>query len=136
MMQYCRMFSFLVFFPLLGTWSYLRICRRSMLPYTRFCKCPLEYNYMYVLHIVNFPLLYVNIFISYSYRAILFKQLINKLLCFCLNKICEHFDTRKWDIKTFISALIWFSCDEFKLGKHLRYACNIKYQYTLQFSFR
>jgi hypothetical protein len=22
-----------------GTWSYLRICRRSVLPYTRFCNC-------------------------------------------------------------------------------------------------
>jgi hypothetical protein len=24
---------------LLGTWSYLRICRGSVLPYTRFCNC-------------------------------------------------------------------------------------------------
>jgi hypothetical protein len=37
-----------------GTWSYLRICRGSVLPYTRFCNCLLHYDYMYVLHIVNF----------------------------------------------------------------------------------
>jgi hypothetical protein len=42
---------------LLGTWSYLRICRRSVLPYTRFCNCLLDYGY--VLHIVNFAILYV-----------------------------------------------------------------------------
>jgi hypothetical protein len=37
-------------------WSYLRICRRSMLPYTRFCNCLLDYDY--VLHIVNLAILY------------------------------------------------------------------------------
>jgi hypothetical protein len=42
--------------PLLGTWSYLRICRRSVLPYTRFCNCLLDYDF--VLHIVNFAILY------------------------------------------------------------------------------
>jgi hypothetical protein len=41
---------------ILSTWSYLRICRRSMLPYTRFCNCLLDYDY--VLHIVNFAILY------------------------------------------------------------------------------
>jgi hypothetical protein len=44
---------------LLGTWSYLRICRRSVLPYTRFCNCLLDYGY--VLHIVNFTILYVQL---------------------------------------------------------------------------
>jgi hypothetical protein len=48
---------------LLGTWSYLCICRRSMLPYTRFCNCLLDYGY--VLHIVNFAILcYTNIRLS------------------------------------------------------------------------
>jgi hypothetical protein len=42
---------------LLDTWSYLRICRRSVLPYTRFFNCLL--NYDYVLHNVNFAILYV-----------------------------------------------------------------------------
>jgi hypothetical protein len=52
---------------LLGTWSYLRICRRSVLPRNRFCRrsvlphtqfynCLLDYDY--VLHIVNFAILY------------------------------------------------------------------------------
>jgi hypothetical protein len=40
---------------LLGTWSYLRICRRSVLPYTRFCNCLWDYNY--VSHI-NFAIFY------------------------------------------------------------------------------
>jgi hypothetical protein len=40
-----------------GTWSYLRICRRSLLPYTRFCNCLLDYDC--VLHIVNFAILYL-----------------------------------------------------------------------------
>jgi hypothetical protein len=31
-----------------GNWSYLRTYRRSMLPYTRFCNCLLDYEY--VLH--------------------------------------------------------------------------------------
>jgi hypothetical protein len=39
-----------------GTWSYLCICRRSVLPYTRFCNCLSDYGY--VLHIVNFTILY------------------------------------------------------------------------------
>ena len=44
---------------LLGTWSYLRICQRSMLPFTRFCNCLLDYDYHdYILHIVNFAILY------------------------------------------------------------------------------
>jgi hypothetical protein len=42
---------------LLGTWSYLRICRRSVLSYTQLCNCLL--NYGYVLHI-NFAMLYWN----------------------------------------------------------------------------
>jgi hypothetical protein len=42
---------------LLGTRSYLRICRWSVLPYTRFCNCLLDYGY--VLHIVNLAILYV-----------------------------------------------------------------------------
>jgi hypothetical protein len=42
---------------LLGTWSYLCICRRYVLPYTRFCNCLLDYSY--VLHIVNFAILYL-----------------------------------------------------------------------------
>jgi hypothetical protein len=40
-----------------GIWSYLRICRRSVLPYTRFCNCLLDYDC--VLHIVNFSILYL-----------------------------------------------------------------------------
>jgi hypothetical protein len=44
---------------LLGTWSYFCICRRSVLPYTRFCNCLLDYDY--VIHIVNFAILYRNI---------------------------------------------------------------------------
>jgi hypothetical protein len=39
-----------------GTWSYLGICRRSVLPYTWFCNCLLDYDY--VLHNVNFANLY------------------------------------------------------------------------------
>jgi hypothetical protein len=39
-----------------GTWSYLRICRRSVLPYTRFCNCFLDYDYVW--HIANFAILY------------------------------------------------------------------------------
>jgi hypothetical protein len=38
---------------LLGTWSYLRICRRSALPYTRFCNCLWDY----ISHI-NFAIFY------------------------------------------------------------------------------
>jgi hypothetical protein len=38
-----------------GTWSYLRICQRSVLPYTRFGICLLDYNYVW--HI-NFAILY------------------------------------------------------------------------------
>jgi hypothetical protein len=41
-----------------NTWSYLRICRRFVLPYTQFCNCLLDYDY--VLHIVNFAILYLN----------------------------------------------------------------------------
>ena len=41
----------------LGTWPCLRICRRSVLPYIRFCNCLLDYGY--VLHIVNFVILYL-----------------------------------------------------------------------------
>jgi hypothetical protein len=37
-----------------GTWSCLRICRRCVLPYTRFCNCLLDYDY--VLHTVNFAI--------------------------------------------------------------------------------
>jgi hypothetical protein len=44
---------------LLGTWSYLRICRRYVLPYTRICNCFLDYDY--VLHIVNLAILYEKI---------------------------------------------------------------------------
>jgi hypothetical protein len=39
------------------TWSYLRICRRFVLLYTRFCNCLLDYAC--VLHIVNFAILYL-----------------------------------------------------------------------------
>jgi hypothetical protein len=39
-----------------GTSSYLHICRRSVLPYIRFCICPLDYDY--VLYIINFAILY------------------------------------------------------------------------------
>jgi hypothetical protein len=42
--------------PFLGTWSYLRICQRSVLPFTRFRNCLLDYGYL--LHIVNFAILY------------------------------------------------------------------------------
>jgi hypothetical protein len=38
------------------TWSCLRICRRSVLSYTRFCNWLLDYDC--VLHIVNFAILY------------------------------------------------------------------------------
>jgi hypothetical protein len=39
------------------TWSYLGICQRSVLPYTWFCYCLLDYDC--VLHIVNFAILYI-----------------------------------------------------------------------------
>jgi hypothetical protein len=42
-----------------GTWSYLRICRRSVLPYTRNCNCLLDYDC--VLHIVNFASVYIKL---------------------------------------------------------------------------
>jgi hypothetical protein len=41
---------------LCGTWSYLCNRWRSVLPYTRFCNCLLDYDY--VLYIVNFAILY------------------------------------------------------------------------------
>jgi ribosomal protein L37AE/L43A len=55
--------------PLRGTWSYLGICRRSVLPYTRFCNCLLDYDC--VLHIVNFAILYFSIITP---RFLYFKQ--------------------------------------------------------------
>jgi hypothetical protein len=42
---------------LLGTWSCLCISRGSVLPYTRFCNCLLDYDF--VLHIVNFAISYI-----------------------------------------------------------------------------
>jgi hypothetical protein len=50
---------------LLGTWSYLCICRRSVLPYTRFCYCLLDYDYG--LHIVNFAILYIKHYVFNAY---------------------------------------------------------------------
>jgi hypothetical protein len=47
---------------ILGTWSYLRIYRRSVLPYTRFCNFLLDYGY--VLHIVNFAILYSKLLVK------------------------------------------------------------------------
>jgi hypothetical protein len=49
-----------------GTWSYLRICQRSVIPYTWFCNFLLDYDS--VLHIVNFAFLYwiCNCFLLYS----------------------------------------------------------------------
>jgi hypothetical protein len=44
-------------FLLRDIWSCLRICWRSVLPYTRFCNCLLDYDC--VLHIVNFAILYL-----------------------------------------------------------------------------
>jgi hypothetical protein len=41
-----------------GTWSYLRICRGSMLPHNKFCICLLDYDYVW--HIVNFAILYIS----------------------------------------------------------------------------
>jgi hypothetical protein len=38
-----------IFVYILGTWSYLRICRRSVLPYTRFCNCLLITITLYTL---------------------------------------------------------------------------------------
>jgi hypothetical protein len=60
-------------FLLLGTWSYLHICRRSVLPSTRFCNCLLDYDC--VLHIVNFAILIGLIFqlqlhMVYIYRSL------------------------------------------------------------------
>jgi hypothetical protein len=39
------------------TWIYLCICWESVLPCTRFCVCTLDCDY--VLHIINFPILYI-----------------------------------------------------------------------------
>jgi hypothetical protein len=39
--------------------SFLCICRWSVLPHTRFCICFLDYDYMYVWHIVNFAISYL-----------------------------------------------------------------------------
>jgi hypothetical protein len=58
---------------LLGTWSYLRISRRFVLPYTRFCNCLFDYDY--VLHIVSFAIMYITIWkfrkldFSYFYQG-------------------------------------------------------------------
>jgi hypothetical protein len=41
---------------LLGTWSYLSICRRSVLPYTRFV---IAFWIMVTFYIVNFAILYI-----------------------------------------------------------------------------
>jgi hypothetical protein len=46
------------------TWPYLRNCRRSVLPYTRFCNCLLDYDC--VLHIVIFAILYISNAQTYS----------------------------------------------------------------------
>jgi hypothetical protein len=42
---------------LLGTWSYLCICRGSVLHCTWFCICLLDYDYVW--HIVNFAILHL-----------------------------------------------------------------------------
>jgi hypothetical protein len=55
---------------LLGTWSYLCICRRSVLPYTRFCNC--RFGYDYVLHIVNFAILYYLLQMEQSMQLLTF----------------------------------------------------------------
>ena len=60
-----------------GTWSYLRFCRRSVLPYTRFCICFLDCDYVW--HNVNFAFLYWSILKStyLIYKEVIF---LNKLL--------------------------------------------------------
>jgi hypothetical protein len=69
----------LVSLLLLSTWSYLRICRGSMLPYTRFCNCLLGCDY--VLHIVNFAILYLrrllHTYFSDGWSDILLRRLIH-----------------------------------------------------------
>jgi hypothetical protein len=49
---------------LLGTWSYLRIIRRSVLPCTRFCICFLNFNY--ILHTVRY---FVSLLALTRYRS-------------------------------------------------------------------
>jgi hypothetical protein len=61
-----------------GTWSYLRISRRSVLPYTRFSNCLLDYDY--VLLIVNFAILCIDSIMTSWIRpfpAFFFKVLEN-----------------------------------------------------------
>jgi hypothetical protein len=52
----------------------LCICRRSLLPYTRFCNCLLDYNC--VLQIVNFAILYFEGFGSTSWILLTSSQLV------------------------------------------------------------
>jgi hypothetical protein len=66
-----------------GTWSYLRICRGSMLPYTRFCICFLDYDYVW--HIINFSILY--------WLYIILIWLITTLLIFGRKYVNVHVST-------------------------------------------
>jgi hypothetical protein len=54
-----------ILFKINGTWSYIRTFWKSVMPYTRFCVCPLDYDY--VLHIVNFAILYL--YISFLFKC-------------------------------------------------------------------
>jgi hypothetical protein len=65
------------------SWSYLCICRRSVLPYTRFCNC--LFNYDCVLYMVNFAILYIDH--NYFFR--------DDFYSFCCNFFSSHF----WEIR-------------------------------------
>jgi hypothetical protein len=72
-----------------GTWSYLRICQRSVLPYTRFCNCLLDYDC--VLHIVNFAMLYLFYFIFF-FILLYFIIIIIIIIFACLFALFLLFD--------------------------------------------
>jgi hypothetical protein len=68
-----------------GTWSYLCICHRSVLPYTWSCNRQLDYDY--VLHIVNLSILYCHFLLVHLPKLTLLDFIIchgDLMLYFCL----------------------------------------------------
>jgi hypothetical protein len=78
-------------------WSYLCICRIYMLSYNRFCNCLLDYGY--VLHIVNFAILYVKLALYQFWSTRCAFRLIEHLQWFSgrekleIRNKCENYKT-------------------------------------------
>jgi hypothetical protein len=84
---------------LLGTRSYLRICRRSVLPNTRFCNCLLDYDF--VLHIVNFCILYFSHNMDLNYAPpfnLVLLPLKREAISFDINDL----EKSNWVMQTFV----------------------------------